>query len=43
MTGKDLSFVVTMAVVTISVGITMAASVAVAGVLIEEALYAAIA
>ncbi len=41
MTGKDLSFVVAMAVVSISVAMT--ASVAVAGVLIEEALYAAIA
>ncbi len=41
MTGKDLSFVVAMAVIAISVAMT--ASVAVAGELIEEALYAAIA
>jgi hypothetical protein len=39
-TGNDLSFVVAMAVIAISVAMT--ASVAVAGVLIEEALYAAI-
>ncbi len=41
MTGNDLSFVVAMAVIAISVAMT--ASVAVASVLIEEALYAAIA
>ncbi len=40
-TGKDLSFVVAMAVIAISVAMT--ASVAVAGLLIEEALYAAVA
>jgi ABC-type nickel/cobalt efflux system permease component RcnA len=43
LTGNDLSFVVAVAVIAISVGIAMTASVAVAGVLIEEALYAAIA
>ncbi len=40
-TGNDLSFVVAMSVIAISVAMTV--SIAVAGVLIEEALYAAIA